>query len=558
MLPFEFEDDRVPGLPGSLREWIRVLEVNPDGILLADDTGRFTFANEAASQILGVPLDSILGRPCDYPGWELRGARGQTFGPEMPFRRVLRTGAPEFEVELTVDRPNGTRTILSMNLGAIGDVETRGVIASFRDITGRKRVEEHQRLLVEAGRLLAGSLDYQRTLRTVAQLAVPEFADWCVVDIVEPGGTRRLGTAHRDPARLDELTQLAQRFPPHSFSGQPITNVVRTGGLVFIPEVTEEQLRKDGVAQDYVRVITQLGVRSVICAPLIARGEPLGALTFVRSERRYEEEDLPCAGELASHAGLAIDNSRLFEQAQESSRAKSTFISVMSHEFRTPLTTIVGYTELLTSELGGPLTDKQRDQLARIRASAWHLTGVIDEILTFSRAEAGRERVQRVAVDLADLTPRVTSLFEPAATAKDLTVHVELPPEPLVVNTDAQKVRQILFNLVSNAVKFTERGDVWVRLRRDDQRVVLEVQDTGVGIASEHREKIFESFWQVESGATRTASGTGLGLTITRRLAQLLGGNVELDSEPGVGSLFSVTLPLDANDLTAPQPEYRP
>lgn len=540
------EDHPVPGLPGNLREWIRVLEVNPDGILVVDASGVFTWANDAAIRILDLEREQILGRHSAAPGWQLRGASGEPFGPELPFSRVLRSGVSEFDVELVMDRADGTRTVLSMNLGTIGDdaVGARGAIASFRDITQRKRAEEHQRLLAEAGRMLAGSLDYHRTLRSVAHLAVPDFADWCVVDIVEAEGIRRVGTAHRDPGRTTELAELAERFSPHLSTDQPVSEVLRTGEVVYIPSLTEEEVARRTVSEDHARLIRALGGCSVIAAPLIARAEPMGAITFVRTARRFEPDDLPFARELAGHAGLAIDNARLFEQAQESNRAKTTFISVMSHEFRTPLTTIVGYAELLATEVAGPLTEKQHEQLARIRASAWHLTQVIDEILTFSRGEAGRERVHRERVDMRELAAPVATLFDPAASAKGLTLHVDVGTSPIVAHTDGQKVRQILFNLVSNAVKFTEQGEVRVRLSEVDAHAVIEVADTGIGIAPEHREKVFESFWQVGMGTTRSAPGTGLGLTITRRLAHLLGGRVELESEIGKGSVFRVYLPL--------------
>jgi PAS domain S-box-containing protein len=538
----------VRGLPESQQEWLRVLEINPDGILVVDGQGVFTFANEAVAAMLDLPREEIIGRQSTAPGWDLRNRDGEPLGPDFPFARVLRTDEPAFDVELVIDRPDGARVVVSMNVGALGDLATglRGAIASVRDITARRRVEGHQRLLAEAGRLLASSLDYHRTLRSVAQLAVPDFADWCVVDIVEADGIRRVATAHRDPMKLALLSTLAARFPPDPSSNMPVAQVLRAGDVVFVQNVTADELRHIALDDEHARLLKELGTRSIVAVPLIARAQALGAVTFVRARRRFEPEDIPFATELSTHAGLAIDNARLYEQAQESSRAKSSFIGVMSHEFRTPLTTIVGYTELLSSEVGGPLTDRQRDQIERIRTSAWHLTQVIDQILTFSRAEAGRERVHREPVDLRQLAERVGSLFEPAVTAKGLELRTRLGDQPVLAHTDAQKVRQILFNLLSNAVKFTESGIVELRLTADTDRVDLEVEDTGIGIAPEHREKIFDSFWQVESGPTRAMPGTGLGLTITRRLTQLLGGEVEVQSALGVGSTFRVRLPLEA------------
>ena len=230
--------------------------------------------------------------------------------------------------------------------------------------------------------------------------------------------------------------------------------------------------------------------------------------------------------------------------AEAASRAKSDFLAVMSHELRTPLNAILGYEELIAEGLSGPVTDLQARQLARIRSSASHLVGLIDEILTLSRIEAGREIVYPEPVDVALALDDAASMAAPQAALKGLTFGVRAPAERLVFETDPAKLRQILVNLLSNAVKFTERGEVALSADVEGGQVWFRVRDTGIGIEAEHLERIFEPFWQIERRTSRRPAGTGLGLDVSRRLAELLGGELSVQSMPGEGSTFTLRLPV--------------
>lgn len=250
--------------------------------------------------------------------------------------------------------------------------------------------------------------------------------------------------------------------------------------------------------------------------------------------------------------GVAVDNTErkstelereaLLREAREASDAKSHFISVISHEFRTPLTAIIGYTDLLSTGVSGPLLPTQERQLDRIRTSAWHLTQMVDEILTFSRLEAGREAVSFEAADVVTLARDTAALMTPGAAAKGLGLACELPDSAIAVRTDSGKLRQVLLNLLGNAVKFTEKGGVMLRVRSIENGVEFTVTDTGIGIAPEDLDRIFERFWQAGQGP-HNVSGAGLGLTVSRRLVELLGGELHVASEPGRGSTFSFRIP---------------
>jgi signal transduction histidine kinase len=292
-------------------------------------------------------------------------------------------------------------------------------------------------------------------------------------------------------------------------------------------------------------------MRSAMVVPMRAHGRTLGAMSLIAggSGRRFTERDLPVAEELARRSALAIENSELFLAAAAANRAKSEFLASISHELRTPLNAILGYTQLLSDGITGPVTDAQHNQLVRIRASATHLLGLIDEVLSFSRLEAGREQPALGDVDVAEVLDDAISLVRPLAAAKRLPLQIDSPyvaGGTLHIETDALKLRQILVNLLTNAVKFTDRGVVTLGARLDGGDVLFTVSDTGIGISPQHVERVFEPFWQVQQAASRRVGGTGLGLSVTRRLARLLGGDVRVDSVPGDGSTFEVRLPRES------------
>jgi len=343
----------------------------------------------------------------------------------------------------------------------------------------------------------------------------------------------------------DELVRPWMRYPVDS--GTPGGDVVRTGDPIFLSSIDEWHER-------YPRIAPIVGGNQLSAyagLPLSFGGRVRGVVSFnFPSCREFRDEERTMLLAFAAQCAQALERAQLFaaerqarRDAEAAARAKSDFLAVMSHELRTPLTAILGYQELLADGITGPVTDTQRQQLERIEASAVHLLGLIDELLTFSRLEAGRETVQWGAVPVRDLLNEAMTLVAPLASGKPLTLSVHPPEPPTVITTDHGKLRQVLVNLLSNAVKFTDRGSVTLTGHVETNDVVIEVRDTGIGIGPEHRERIFEPFWQVEQHPTRRVSGTGLGLSVARALVQLLGGTIDFQSTPGAGSSFSVCIP---------------
>jgi signal transduction histidine kinase len=302
--------------------------------------------------------------------------------------------------------------------------------------------------------------------------------------------------------------------------------------------------------------------------PLVVAGTTVGTLGLnYATPQPFDAGKRAYLAAVAQQCAQALERARLFEAeraaradaettrrdadaaravAEQASRAKTDFLATMSHELRTPLNAIIGYQNLLADGVTGPVSDSQRRQLDRIGASAHHLLMLIDEVLTLSRVEAGKESAHIERVDVARVLDEAASIIEPLAKQKNLEFRVIGPGSPVVIESDPGKLRQAVLNLLSNSVKFTGRGSVTLRAFGDDDAVVFEVRDTGIGIAAEHLERIFEPFWQVETSTTRTAPGTGLGLAVTRRLAHLLGGEVSVQSAVGEGSTFTLRLPRKA------------
>jgi signal transduction histidine kinase/sensor domain CHASE-containing protein len=408
-----------------------------------------------------------------------------------------------------------------------------------------ERAEELEEL-GEITRSLASTLDSTEVLQQVTDAMVRLLEpDGCGIALFQP----EQGALQASEYSLGLLARTAGRRIP--VEGSLIGWVVREERPVRITDV-------DADMRLYRAGIDLKGIGSVICAPMMGRSGPLGTLTAVRSRshpRPFTEDDLRLVERLARTAAIAVENARLIEAAQEASRAKSDFLAAISHELRTPLNAVLGHLQLLELEIHGPLTAKQREALNRIGAATRHLRSLIEEVLSFARIEAGRAEVRHEEADLCEIAREVAAVIEPLAWEKRLLFTLEEcePPESLV--TDSDKVRQILINLAGNAVKFTESGEIRIAIERvgsngaanEDpdraEQVVIHVSDTGPGISAEDRQRLFRPFEQLDSGLSRRYGGTGLGLYLSGQYAKLIGGRIEVSSQLGEGSRFSLVLP---------------
>jgi signal transduction histidine kinase len=407
--------------------------------------------------------------------------------------------------------------------------------------------ERRAAFLAEASSILvATSRDFDVTLKALARLGVSRLADWCVIHTVDASGTlTRAAVTHSDPRSEPQLRHLVDTALNDGWR-EAVRGVAHNGRSLLIARLEPSTWFDSDLLDDTDHdALERLGRGSAMVTPLSGRGDVLGAVTLVTTTpgREFDSDELTLAEELGRRAAIALDNARLYRQADEANRAKGDFLAVMSHELRTPLNAIMGYTDLLDAGVSGDMNDKQRHQLDRIRASARHLLQLIEEILSFARMEAGAEEVQAELTTADVIVETAAADFRHLAESGGLTFNIDIVDAGVSLRTDPAKARQILMNLLSNAVKFTEEGSVTLRVRADARNVHFDVIDTGIGIPQEQMDRIFDPFWQLERPNTRRAGGTGLGLSVSRRYVRLLGGAINVDSTEGTGTHVTVSLP---------------
>ncbi|MFN2566366.1 MAG: PAS domain S-box protein [Gemmatimonadaceae bacterium] len=493
-----------------------------------------------------------------------------TFGEQLV---AVFEGRPRFQSEAPLQGLDGRRLQVAFTLAfPPDDPQLRSVLVSLIDITERKRAEAEREQLLGAERAARERTDRLQavTAALVETVTVEDVADRVVQTVAATTSARSVSLAllNKDGTEFElarvvgvseEVAAKWRHYPvdPAYVS----TEAVRTGQPVFLRNPDELRERFPKLA-DSAR---ENGFAATAVLPLVVAGTTVGTLGLnYAMPQPFDAGKRAYLAAVAQQCAQALERARLFEAersaraeaeaaqrdadaaraaAEEASRAKSDFLATMSHELRTPLNAIIGYESLLADGVTGPVSDAQRRQLDRIGASAHHLLMLIDEVLTLSRADAGKESLHLERVDVARILDEAATIIEPLAKQKQLDFQVVGPAAPVIMATDSGKVRQAILNLLSNAVKFTGRGSVSLRASAADDAVTFEVRDTGIGIAAEHLERIFEPFWQVEASTTRTAPGTGLGLAVTRRLAHLLGGEVTVQSAVGEGSTFTLRLP---------------
>jgi PAS domain S-box-containing protein len=421
----------------------------------------------------------------------------------------------------------------------------------------QRRSREQSDLLAQATAALGASLDYHETLRRIARLAVPHMADWCAVDLEnENGVVERLAVAHVDALKIEKARELQEKYPADPDSPSGIHQVLRTGAPVLVPEVTDEMLQARTRSPEHLAAVRELGVRSYMSVPLRAGNRTLGVLSFVTGDsgRRYDAVDLQFAQDLASRAAMAVENARAYEEARRANRLKDEFLATLSHELRTPLNAILGYARMLKSGMVNP--DRLPRAVEIIHKNAVALTKIVEDVLDVSRIVSGKLRLKTQTIDLAPVVAVSVETVQPAAEAKGIALHAVMEPGPAQVVGDPDRLQQVIWNILSNAVKFTPNGGaVTVRLEPTNGHVDIVVTDTGVGIAPEFLPHIFERFRQGDSRFAREFGGLGLGLAIARHIVEMHGGTIQASSEgPGQGSTFRVRLPVTRGVRSAVEP----
>lgn len=545
------------------RRWLdTTLRSIGDAVIATNSDGQVTFMNPIAERLTGFAEPEAIGKPLDEV---FRICSEQTHEPiENPVHKVLREGKVIGLANHTILR---SRTGLEIPIDDSGAPirneagQIFGVVLVFRDATPQQRMRIRREFLTKSSEVFVSSLDYQSTLASVARLAVPTIADWCVVTLVdsETAPPYQAAVAHVDPAKLEFARRLGEKYPgdPNASSGAP--QVIRTGRSELYAEVPESLIERAATDAEHLKLLAALKLESAMVVPLAGRRRILGALSFIFADsgRHYTTDDLEFAEDFARRAAMAIENAQALKDAETAraqervqrrnaelaSRAKDEFLAVVSHELRTPLNAILGWAVILR---GRQPSQEIEHGLAVIERNARAQAKLVEDVLDVSRIVSGKLSLTLKKTNVAQLMHSAVETLAPAADAKNISVITDIPDTNLVITADANRMEQVVWNLLSNAVKFTPRGGS-IRLSAYLQGSELEitVADSGEGISPAALPFVFEPFQQADASTTRRHGGLGLGLSIVKHLVAAHGGTVTAMSDgEGKGARFRVLIPI--------------
>ncbi|MAC54512.1 MAG: hypothetical protein CME31_18390 [Gimesia sp.] len=489
--------------------------------------------------------------------WEASVRKNQSFEEEF---RILYSGKEQRWMELMGES-------VEWELGNPGHFA-----GLFWDITAEKvqekreqRAAEIERFLSEATMTLAASLDFETTLESVTSLCVPTLGDWAILELIGDDHTiRRMKIAHSDPGASILAEQLMQTDSIPSLKERSANSHLFGNETIFVENLTEELLQEVVPTPEHLPVLRELGAESLIVVALGIRDLQFGVLTLIQTDaaHRHKISDFKTAEELARRASIAIDNARLYKIGQQASAAKSEFVANMSHEIRTPMTAVLGYADLLAGSENDP---EKLKHLRMIQKNGSFLLDIINDILDLSKIEAGKMECVTEYFAADELIADVYSMMHIRAAEKKLDFSVKYATAfPSQIESDPKRLRQILVNLIGNAVKFTSEGSIRLVISYDasgeQPAIQFEVIDTGIGITDAQLSQLFQEFSQGDTSVTRAFGGTGLGLAISARLARMLGGSIEVHSQSGSGTTFTCKITaglVESASLIQPQNEHK-
>lgn len=558
-----------------------ILENIPNMIFVKDAKDlRFVRFNRAGEELLGYAKADLIGKN-DYDFFPKEQADFFT----TKDRKVLQ-GQVVYDIpEEPLATQNGLRILHTKKIPIL-DVHGKAqyLLGISEDITERKKAEEqrlrlaeeraarkiaennaeHFAFLTDAINALAASNIYTKALAAFARTVTTRMGDWCLIDMLEENDQENTSVIyHKDREKIDAGYQIRQTFANEWNGFGAIQKVLQTGKPQVISQVTEQFLREEIANPDYRKLVEDLRLRSLMVIPLAVHDRILGVVTFAycMTEQNYSPLDLTLAMDLAKRASFAIENVRLFEKAQEANRAKTAFLANMSHEVRTPLGAIIGFAELMKDFEN--LDEQQRTFVTTIIRNGKQLLNIVNEILDISKIESERVEVEFVPFHLPSVIQNAVTLLRPQAEERGNKLEVEISGSlPLGVVSDPTILNQLLMNTIGNAIKFTENGLIRVGVTaqyetagKRNVKIVFSIRDTGIGLDRQQAKRLFQPFVQADSSTRRRFGGTGLGLYLSKKLAQNLGGDLNLEwSEPGQGSTFVFSIAAQVSELQVEAP----
>lgn len=517
-----------------------IVEIAADAVICMDAFQRITFFNKGAEAIFGYTPDEIIGQRIEtlmperyranHPRQVAEFGRSKVKARRMGERREiagLRRSGEEFPAEAAISQVHH------------GDEVIYAVV--LRDVTIRKRFEQREQFLADAGEKLAASFGSTETLTQVARLAIPAIADGCILENRVANGFLAGATAHVDPAieeTLDDVSLAGPRVPPAT---HPLVEVLERRAPVLLQANATARLLESSTLPAYLRAIEAMSPEAALFLPLVAREQLIGVLTLFRAKGGFDGDDLQFAEDLARLAALALDNARLHDAVRASLRSRDEMVGVVSHDLRNPVAAVKMLSRTLLRGDAVGETDP-RKSLELIAQAAEQMDALIRDLLDMNRLDAGKLGIEPVAVDPSALLTESLQTLRPLVDEKGIRLDMQIESGLPKVMADRERIQQTLSNLVGNAIKFSPGGSkIVVLARKDSDGVVFSVVDTGKGIAADQLPRVFDRYWQ----SSRTdRQGAGLGLAIAKGIIETHGGKIWIESKPGEGTSASFTLPV--------------
>jgi PAS domain S-box-containing protein len=528
----------------------RLYESNIVGVLFAGLDGRIYEGNDAFLSMLGYNRQALEAGQLRWDELTPPVYRAQDEHMVELLRATRHT--PAFEKEYICKDGSHVAVVIA---AAMLEGSDERVVAFVLDITDRKRAEQGLWFLAESSRLLTASLDYQTSLNSVARMIVPLQADWCAIDLrAEEDEIRRVAFAANSPELERIEREILYRYPLESnlpFCGREI---LTTGKPIFHQELADALLEAEAIDAEHLALLRARQLRSLVCVPLEARGVIIGAMSLgmTDSGRHFDEQAIKLLEDFSCRVAAAVDNAQLYAEVQEAVRARDTFLSIAAHELKTPLTALLGYTELIRRRIERDGGKKERDvpAIQVLCAQAGRLNRMVNSLLDLSRIETGQLSIERGQVNLCELGRRLIEEIQP--TIDEHTMELVCSEDPLLIEGDELRLEQVLQNLLQNAIKYSPGGGVvQLRIDRVDEQACIAVADQGMGIPSDALPQLFSRFYRAANANALRISGMGVGLYVVREIVMLHGGSVEVESREGQGSTFMVRLPLTAQTVEA-------
>jgi signal transduction histidine kinase len=416
--------------------------------------------------------------------------------------------------------------------------------AAQDELHERKQYEKQLRFLAEASKILSSSLDYNTTLSNVAKLAIENLADWCAIDMMVNGQIKNVTIMHKDPKKI-EFAKLIRKKQPPTDPNSGVLKVFNTGMPQLYPIISPELIKSTVKDAKTMRIFKKIGLHSIMLIPIIISNETVGVITFISSSPKYQydQSDVYVAEEVASRAALAIQNSKLYSNSLEAVRLRDDFISIASHELKTPVTSLKMHTQLLQKMMSPNIDPVFSAALKKMDSQINKLTDLITDLLDVSRIQQGKLQFKEEPFNLNETVREMVDNVQPLSNQHQITIEGKIRRK---VIGDSDRIGQVVVNLLTNAVKYSPKAKkVIVRLVENKRGAKVIVKDYGIGIKKNYQNKIFRLFYRVSSPEAITYPGLGVGLYISNEIVKRHSGNFYVKSSYGKGSEFIFTLPYD-------------